>query len=69
MCLILQMGNNAEIESYLDMAYEVLQTVVYRYFECSARETRCCLVLGFINRILHIVENTGMHDEFRAALN
>jgi len=57
LCLILQLGNSTDNRNYFEMAYEALQTVVYRYFDCSARQTRGCLVVSFADRILHIIHS------------
>lgn len=73
MCLILQLGNNSDEENYFEIAYQVLQTVVYRYFDCSAREMRSCLVIEFADRILHtihsLIENADLQDKFGFDIN
>ena len=66
MCLILHSGRSDE--NYFEIAYQVLQTVVYRYYDCSARETRGCLVIRYADRILSaihtLVEDAGTQHRF-----
>ncbi|XP_057380191.1 uncharacterized protein LOC130702524 [Daphnia carinata] len=59
MCLILHSAlvtENCDNVNYFRVTRQILQSYVHRYYDCSAREIRRCLVFRYGDRILSLLE-------------
>lgn len=59
MCLILHSAlvtENCDNVNYFRVTRQILQSYVHRYYDCSAREIRRCLVIRYGDRILSLIE-------------
>ncbi|XP_046457564.1 uncharacterized protein LOC124204530 [Daphnia pulex] len=58
-CLVLQsavIAKGKEKVDYLRVTHEVLETVIHRYYYCSAREIRECLVMNYTSAVFGFVQ-------------